>query len=56
MNKSEIHVQNKKSWDTIADDWFGTTALPIYGCKMPSEEELNLFEDVAGKKILDIGC
>lgn len=51
-----ILMQNKSSWDTIADDWFGTTALPTYGCLMPNEEELNLFGEVRGKRILDIGC
>ena len=48
--------QNKSSWDAIADDWFGKTSLPIYGCLIPTEAELNLFGDVTGKKVLDIGC
>lgn len=52
----EILEQNKKSWDTIADDWFGTTSLPVYGKKTPLESELNLFGDVVGKTVLDIGC
>ncbi|MDF2520332.1 MAG: methyltransferase type 11 [Clostridia bacterium] len=56
MNQKEIQIQNKTSWDTIADDWFGTTALPIYGCKMPTEEELMLFGNIKDKKVLDIGC
>jgi len=54
MNKTLL--QNQTSWNAIADDWFGTTALPEYGCRMPTENELNLFGDVSGKKILDIGC
>ncbi len=52
----EILEQNKKSWDTIADDWFGTTSLPVYGKKTPLESELNLFGDLVGKTVLDIGC
>lgn len=56
MKISETIEQNKKSWDVIADDWFGTTALPTYGKKTPSEETLQLFGNIAGAKVLDIGC
>lgn len=56
MKNNDILTQNKTSWDNIADSWFGTTALPAYGCLIPTEDELHLFGDVAGKKILDIGC
>lgn len=49
-------MQNKQSWDTMADGWFGTTALPVYGCLAPTEEELRLFPDLKGKSVLDIGC
>lgn len=48
--------QNKSSWDKMADSWFGTTALPVYGCMIPTEDELHLFPDLSGKTILDIGC
>lgn len=54
--ESDILMQNKISWDTMADSWFGTTALPIYGCLIPTENDLNLFPDLCGKKVLDIGC
>lgn len=54
--QNSILEQNKNSWDAIADDWFGTTALPTYGVLIPSETELNLFGDVSGKRVLDIGC
>jgi len=54
MNK--ILTQNKNSWDATADDWFGVTALPTYGCLCPTEDDLNLFPDLIGKKVLDIGC
>lgn len=53
---NEILTQNKQSWDTMADSWFGTTALPEYGCLIPTEDELKLFPDLEGKKVLDIGC
>lgn len=54
--QDKILEQNKKAWDAIADDWFGTTALPTYGVLIPTENKLKLFGDVKGKKILDIGC
>lgn len=52
----KILNQNKQSWDTMADSWFGTTALPAYGCFIPKEDELKLFPDLQGKRVLDIGC
>ena len=48
--------QNKASWDAMADTWFGTDALPAYGGFIPTEDELHLFPELSGKKILDIGC
>jgi cyclopropane fatty-acyl-phospholipid synthase-like methyltransferase len=52
-----ILMKNKNSWDAMADLWFGTTALPEYGCFIPSENDLHLFSDnMADKKVLDIGC
>jgi len=54
-NKSILHI-NKNYWDKNADDWFGGTALPTYGVQFVTEDELKLFGDVSGKKLLDIGC
>lgn len=48
--------QNKESWDAIADSFFGVTALPVYGCFIPTEDELGLFPVLENKKVLDIGC
>lgn len=56
MNPNDILAQNRESWDAIADTFFGVTALPEYGCFIPSEEELRLFPALAGQKVLDIGC
>ncbi len=56
VDKKEIIEINKKYWNQHADLWFGATALPIYGVKFTSENELNLFGDVSGKKMLDICC
>ncbi|MDK2966042.1 MAG: hypothetical protein PWP53_1654 [Lacrimispora sp.] len=53
---NEVINKNRKSWDSMADTWFGATALPVYGCLAPTETELKLFPDLDGKKVLDIGC
>ena len=53
---NDILNQNKATWDAIADSFFGVTALPVYGCLCPTEDELHLFPDLIGKKVLDIGC
>ncbi len=54
--KKDILKQNKESWDAIADSFFGVTALPIYGCFIPTEDELSLFPVLVNSKVLDIGC
>lgn len=56
MKKEEIIESNKTYWNDHADLWFGTTALPEYGVRFPTEEELHLFGDVTGKKLLEICC
>lgn len=56
MNNEEIIANNKKYWNDHADLWFGTTALPELGVKFPTEEELHIFGDVSGKKMLEICC
>ena len=56
MENNKIIQNNKTYWDTNADLWFGTTALPTYGVKFVTEDDLHLFGDVSGKKILEICC
>ena len=56
MDNNIIVDNNKSYWNDYADFWFGTTALPQYGVKFPTEEELKLFGDVTGKKMLEICC
>ncbi|WP_312886458.1 class I SAM-dependent methyltransferase [Paenibacillus foliorum] len=56
LDNKGVLEQNKKFWDNTANKWVGVTALPTLGCLMPSEEDLHLFGDVSGKKVLDIGC
>jgi len=56
MNLQEIINENEKSWNIISKDFFGTTALPQYGCNVPLEDELNLIGDTSEKVVLEIGC
>lgn len=52
----EALKHNQVGWNIVADQYFGQTALPVYGPYLPTENELNLFGDVSGKKVPDIGC
>lgn len=54
-DKDAIHRTNTGFWDTKGNDLLGTTALPLLGAFL-SEEKHRLFGDVAGKKVLEIGC
>lgn len=56
MEDKEIIGKNRTYWDDHADLWFGTTALPEYGVKFVTEDDLQLFKEVSGKKILEICC
>jgi ubiquinone/menaquinone biosynthesis C-methylase UbiE len=56
LKDNKILVQNKAAWDSIADEWFGSTALPTYGPTLPKEDTLSLFGPLDGKIVLDIGC
>lgn len=55
MDKSVVHEINSLFWDTKGNDVLGATSLPLYGAFV-SEEKCQLFGDVSGKKILEIGC
>lgn len=55
MDKDTIHKTNSFFWDTKGNEVLGTTALPMYGAFV-SEEKCQLFGDVSGKKLLEIGC
>lgn len=55
MDKNAIHRTNCTLWDTKGNDVIGTTALPKYGAYI-SEENRQLFGNVSGKRVLEIGC
>ncbi len=54
--EEQIITVNKNCWDSIAVHYFGVTALPSYGPLIKTEDELKLFGDLRGKKVLEIGC
>ena len=56
MDANQIIKKNQNYWNENADLWFGTTALPEYGIKFVTEDDLHLFGDVSGKRILEICC
>lgn len=55
MDKDTVHKTNSLFWDTKGNDVLGATALPHYGAFV-TEEKCQLFGDVSGKKVLEIGC
>jgi len=56
MDLQKTLEQNKKSWNNNFKKYYGTTALPHYGCNIPLETELNLFGDISNKSFLEICC
>jgi len=51
-------VTNTQSWDRIASQRSGATPTDIvqYGPDGPTEDDVRLLGNVAGKRILDLGC
>lgn len=43
MNNEQIIDKNKQYWNDHADLWFGTTALPQYGVRFVTEEDLHAY-------------
>ncbi|WP_227396070.1 class I SAM-dependent methyltransferase [Jeotgalibacillus aurantiacus] len=56
MNRSDTLSMNKSSWEREAPRFFGRAALPDFGPLAPSEDRLQLFGEISGKRVLDIGC
>ena len=59
MKNEEIIEINKKGWDDLikSNKKFANTSLPDYGPFLKrNEEEINLFNDLQNKSILDLGC
>lgn len=47
---------NRVSWDLIAQEKKGRTALPLYGPLAPDENELQLLGNLRGMRVIEIGC
>lgn len=54
-DKTVIHKTNSYYWDTKGNDFLRAIVLPNYGAFV-SEEKHQLFGDITGKKLLEIGC
>ncbi len=50
MKHDEIIESNKTYWNDHADLWFGTTALPVYGVRFPTEEWTYIYSVCCGRK------
>jgi SAM-dependent methyltransferase len=55
MNKCSVYKTNSIYWNKKGNDFLGAIVLPFYGAFV-SEEKCQLFGDVSGKKMLEIGC
>ena len=44
--EEKIIEKNKRYWNDHADLWFGTTALPKYGVRFVTEDDLHFFSDI----------
>lgn len=55
MDKHSVYKTNSFYWNTQGSDFLGAIVLPFYGAFV-SEEKCQLFGDVSGKKMLEIGC
>ena len=56
LNRDEILTFNQKGWNEVAAMFYGGTALPEYGPLASTENELNLIQDLDGKRVLELGC
>ncbi|WP_240548035.1 class I SAM-dependent methyltransferase [Paenibacillus lignilyticus] len=55
MDKNTVYQTNSSYWDTQGNGFLGAIVLPLYGSYI-SEEKCQLFGDVSGKRVLEIGC
>ncbi|MBM6617373.1 class I SAM-dependent methyltransferase [Bacillus suaedaesalsae] len=56
MGQTNIIEVNKNCWNKVAHHFHGVEALPEYGPFTETEDELHLFDEIKGKKVLEIGC
>jgi SAM-dependent methyltransferase len=56
LKREDILSINQKGWSQIASLFYGGTALPKYGPLASTEDELHLIPDLAGQRVLEMGC
>ena len=58
MSDKEFLEFNKKGWNNLAksNKPFSNTSLPEYGPFMANEDKLQLFKNIKGKSVLELGC
>lgn len=59
MKNKEIIKINKNGWNNLikSEKKYSNTSLPEYGpCLKRNEENIKIFQDIFGKKVLDLGC
>lgn len=56
LDQSTIQETNRAGWNKAAQHFYGATALPIYGPLAPTENDLQLLDQIRGAHILEIGC
>lgn len=58
MSDKEFLEFNKKGWNNLSksNKPFSNTSLPEYGPFMANEDKLQLFKNIKGKSVLELGC
>lgn len=55
MDKNVVYKTNSTYWNAQGNEFLGAIVLPFYGAFV-SEDKCQLFGDVSGKRLLEIGC
>jgi SAM-dependent methyltransferase len=57
LDRQAMLALNQAGWDHVGATSSGRDmALPLYGPLAPTEEELQLLDDLAGARVLEVGC
>ncbi len=56
LDQQTILDVNQVGWNAVAHTFYGGTALPASGPLAPTEDRLHLLGDVAGLRVLELGC
>ncbi|GLV54120.1 hypothetical protein KDH_09690 [Dictyobacter sp. S3.2.2.5] len=56
LDQSSIQETNRAGWNKAAQQFYGSTALPLYGPLAPTEDDLRLLDPICDARVLEIGC